>query len=283
MPDEITTTDTQGSSAEVKKPLLDQMKEFVKNETKSEEKPEESQQTSPEGDEKKEEDPDSEEKDESEEEKEPKKLNRYQRLKSKAEELSKKLEKESNDKNLAVKYANIYRQRYLALEEKLKAFQEKAKSAGIEESDVERENFSLKLREKERGLSEEFDKKSREEQAKQLIQERVSEMTNDYINQSLSLAQKYGFKGEEAKSAAQKVLKAYAFAKQSGEEVTLEEVADTIMQVSKNRTSASLERKQLDSNRSAPTPMRKGPSVTPTIKADKDGMKAYLASIGFKD
>lgn len=276
----ITTTETQGSSEP--KPMIDKMKEFVKNEVKPEEKPEESQQT-PEGEEPSEKDDDSEEKDESKEEEGPKKLNRYQRLKAKSEELSKKLEKESNDKTLAVKYANIYRQRFLALEEKLNAFQERARSAGVEESDVERENFSLKLREKERGLSEEFDKKSREEQAKQLIQERVSQMTNDYIDQSFALVRKYGFQGEEAKSQAQKVLKAYAFARQSGEEVSLDEVAETIMQVSKNRASAVLERKQLDSNRTAPTPMRKGPSMVPSMKADKDGMKAYLNSIGIKN
>jgi len=281
MDPEITTTDTQGSTEQ--KSTLDKMKEFVKNEVKPEEKPEESQQT-PKDEESTEKDDDSEEKDESkEDEGEPKKLNRYQRLKAKSEELSKRLEKESNDKTLAVKYANIYRQRYLALEEKLQAFQERAKSAGIEESDVERENFSLKLREKERGLSEEFDKKSKEGQAKQMIQERVSQMTNDYIDKSLSLAKKYGFQGEEGKSVAQKVLKAYAFARESGEEVSLEEVAETIIQVSKNRTSANLERKQLDANRNAPTPMRKGPSVVPQMKADKEGMRAYLNSIGIKD
>lgn len=279
MDPEITTTDTQGSPEA--KPVLDKMKDFIKNEVNPEEKPEESQH--PEGEEPSEKDKDgSEEKDESED-KDPKKPNRYQRLKAKSEELSKKLEKESADKTTAVKYANIYRQRYLALEEKLKSFQERAKSAGVEESDVERENFSLKLREKERGLSEEFDNNSRQEQAKQLLQQRVDQMTNDYIDESFGIAKKYGFQGEEAKSVAQKVLKAYAFARQAGEEVSLKEVAETIMQVSKNRTSASLERKQLDSNRSAPAPMRKGPSVVPTIKADKDGMKAYLNSIGIKD
>jgi hypothetical protein len=279
MDQEITTTEKPGSSEPIKS-TSEQMKEFVSELEGKEEKPEESLEVEAsnedEPSEKKEEEEEDPEKDEK------KKLNRYQRMKARAEEATKQLETVAKDKHEAIKIANIYRQRYLALEEKLKQFQERAKPAGIEESDVERENFSLKMREKERALSEEFEKSSKEEQAKQMLKARVDEMTQGYIDESFDIAAKYGYQGEQAKDVARKALKAYAFARQAGEDVTLKEVAETIMQVSKNRNIASQEKSQLEVNRKAPSPMRKGPGTIPNYGNDKDSMKAFLAAVGYK-
>jgi hypothetical protein len=223
---------------------------------------------------------DKEDKGEEEEEGEKKKPNRYQKLKAREEAALAQARKHAGESQEALKIANTYRLRYLQAVERLREIQEQAVEAGWEPNPLEDENWTLKQQQRERELQQEFEKKQYEESVKQEMIETKQNMAAQFQQEALTLANKSGFKGDEARQFGSKVLRAYAFAVKAGEDVTMQDVASNLLQVIDKRRSAGMISAQHRINGSAPKPIKPGHARTATYDATPEGMESFLKSLG---
>ncbi|MBL0320572.1 MAG: hypothetical protein IPP74_14950 [Alphaproteobacteria bacterium] len=221
--------------------------------------------------------------DEEEEEKDtdkPKKPNRYQRLKAQASAAQELAQRNARDLDEAVKIANLYRNRAIALEKRYNEELAKAKQVGYEVPHEAEENFRLKMKLSEQELEQSIRQQQDEARAKSLVESEVQDKAAQFTEQALSLSSGYGLRGEEAKDFARKVLRGYAIAAEAGEEVTMAEVAQTLAAVSQQRKKASQVRDQLETNSGAPKRINaRAGGITPDYPSTRDGMIAYLKSV----
>lgn len=229
---------------------------------------------------------DEEEKDpeEKDEEKKNPKPNRYQRQKAKIESLEASYKKSSAETLEAIKYANIYRNRLNQVLAKYEA-DLKAAAEGKLPTDVEQENWSLKAKQKESEYTAELDKQHQMEAAKREIEDSKQQMVVEYKTEALGISKKLGFVGQDAKDFARKVLKHYATELQDNDKVTMQEVAQELAAMTKQRQAAVAQRGQIDNNRTAPRTLKTGLGHAPSYdlsgdsEKDKNTMLAYLASL----
>ena len=271
-PTEKPTTDTRTEMIAEAEKLSQESEETqeTKPEVKESEKPEEDRKPKPE-DESDKDDP------------EAKKPNRYQRQKARAEAAEVLANKNAGERDEAVKYANVFLNRYESLVKEHKELRAKAAKAGLTFSPESDENFSLKQKERERQLYAKWEeqkaldtKKQQEEYAKNNMQEELKEQSRVYAKEAMTVVSKYmnGSSDEEMRKGAAKVLKAYAFACRAGEDMSMDEVAATLFQVTRKKSD---EERQLEVNSGAPSTLRPGKSGM-VFKDNRSEMLAYAKS-----
>lgn len=294
----VETTTTQAAPdtreamvADLKKIVAEDAKEEAKQE-KVEAKPEaaskkpESEETEEDSDEEVKADSekseeDSEEKDEDGEKKEAasKKPNRYQRLKAQRDHYAAESAKHRADVDEAVRVANIFRSRALALQQRLQEELAKAAKQGYSVSPEAEENFFLKQERQEGELSRQIAEQQRMERAKQEVLAEKQQLSQEFTAEALDLAQRMGFTGEAQRAEARRILRAYAMAHRAGEDISMQEVASTLSSLSKRQRVAQQERQQFETNAGAPRPLRGRSGVIPDYPATREGMTAFLKSL----
>lgn len=210
----------------------------------------------------------------------PKKPNRYQRLKAKSEAAMALSQKLQNEYDEAIKIANLWRNRALANEQRLKQELERAKTTGYETSPLADENFHLQLKLREQELESQIAQKQAEMRAQREVEAEKQEMATQFQEQALSLAQTMGLQGANASKMAVKILRAYAAENSAGGEVSMQEIAQALAAVSQRQNSAAAVRAQLESNAGAPKPVRGRGGAAPDYPATNEGMAAFLRSLG---
>lgn len=211
--------------------------------------------------------------DDKEDDKSSKKQNRYQRLKAKAEAAQNLVKVATSERDEAIKYANIYRKRFQALE---KRFTSIISDKNVEINPVDEENFSLKLRNEEQKLADEIDNYHQQERIKQEIQEQKQELSRDFATEALNLVSKVTKNKEEYRPLAKKVLTAHAIALRSNPEQTMQETAKLIFAMMKKTSS---DNEQHEANKSVPRPLVRGASrqgARPVFKSMREEALAFL-------
>ncbi len=215
----------------------------------------------------------SEKDDEKEDEKEgdkPAKKNRYQKMRSKlqaSEELAKKY---SSERDEAVKYANIYRQRLLALQERYKSVIEVNK---LELNPVEEENFKLKLNNKEQELTKKLEEELIRERQKEELIAVQRQQSFEFAQEALNLTSKFVSNKTDLKPTAGALLKAHAIALRADPDTSLSDTAKVFFAM-KNKNNPEALQHQANN---IPRPLVNKPTGTkPTFKSTRDEALAFL-------
>lgn len=263
--------------------LRDEMKEFLEQ-GESEEKSEEVAETQeePENSESGEEESDDEESEDSEpkseEKTEKKRPNRNQRLKARIEAISKENEKIASERDKAVEYAHLFKQRFELAQEQMKTFIDAAKQHGLEVNPLHLDNFNLKMQQREKEIIEQVAKANDDERLKLQLQRQQSEQAEDFAQEALSIASKFarGDK-EQSRSIAHEILKAHAIALRADPDANMAKTAKIVMAMK----APPAEKRQAETNRSAvqPRSSQSRSGGTPKFTNTRDAMKASLEAI----
>ena len=223
--------------------------------------------------EKKKDDDKSKDKDKSEKDK----PNRYQRVKKQRDDALANLAQKEEHFNKAVKVANAWRQEAKLLEKELQAVVSKAKNTGYERS-VDEERAFLSERElANMRLEKEFDKKLQQESIQKQAIAIKDRFKQEFIDNANDLSQKYGL---DPRTGPKKLMTAYYAELESGENITMEDVARDMGEVHTLRTKRAGTNKQISVNESAPRVVKPGKSVGVSYPATPEGMKRWLIAEG---
>lgn len=207
----------------------------------------------------------------------PAKPNRYQRLKARAEAAAKLAEKHGTERDEAVKIANIYRNRFLAIQQQ---YQKLVESNGIQISPEADENFRLKQAQRERELAEDFDRKNAEQRALAEAQAEKQALSEQFTSEALSLAGKSGLTGKEARDFAREVLVSFSMMRNAGDtNITMKDIAVRLRNLRTAQSSSENISRQREANATAPRPIggKKGANVD--YPATREGMAAFVESL----
>lgn len=218
---------------------------------------------------------DSEEK-ESDEKKEAsdensKKPNRYQRMKAKLEVAEKRSFEAKQNEHKALVIANQWRAHAQAVEAEFKRVLDATKYQ-LDPRDVEL--FHARRNQALTGTTQQLEQARHQQMQQEQIRQQTEELAAEFTATAVGLAKKYP--GLPAK----KILQGYAAVVESGEDVTLEQVAENMAHALRHPVRASAEKQQLEANASAPNTLKPGRASPPKYGRDTAGMQAFLHSKG---
>jgi len=204
---------------------------------------------------------------------------RWQRMKARAqaqvEEAKHQADKFANERDEAVKIANVFNLRAKALEQKLNQFIQAAQQGEVSLSPVEAENFQLRLMQQEQQFAQQYEHEIAKSRQEAQIHQRVASLRDNLTAEAYELSAK--FTGAKNKDFARKVLQSYAAAIQADPNATLEQTARLVHGLS----TKSVEREQLAANSSAPKPRTSSTKgTTPQFKDIREEMAYFLKAKG---
>jgi hypothetical protein len=215
----------------------------------------------------------SDEDDEKEGEKEgekPAKKNRYQKMRAKLQASEELVKKYSSERDEAVKYANIYRQRLLALQERYKSITEANK---IELNPVEEENFKLKLNNKEQELTKKLEEEQIKERQKEELIAIQRQQTHEFAQEAINISSKFVTDKSQLKQYAAELLKAHAVALRADPDAEMSDTAKIFFAMQKKNNPEAVQHQV----NNVPRPLVTKPTGTkPTFKSTRDEALAFL-------
>lgn len=281
---ETQTTDTSETVGDIRNQMLKDIDDESSNNTQDDidsKETDKEDKTSDKSDDKEDDsDKDDSEKDsdkedeESDDKSDKSKPNRYQRLKAQRDTFKKQVEEVSSERDEAVKYANIYRNRYIAINSRLKQMEKAAQDSGAELNPLDEENFKLRLSQSEQELTKQYEQALEQERIKTQILTQKQEQTNLFITEALGIADKFVQDKAQLKPFARDLLKAHAIALRTDPEAQLK---DTARLVASLKGLNSSERIQHEVNSSVKRPIKPTNSGgKPTFKNVREEMMASL-------
>jgi len=220
----------------------------------------------------KKEDKESDKKEDSKDQKD-KKPNRYQRLKVQRDEAVAESAKYKGEFYKAIKVANAWRAEALTFEKELKTLEAEAESTGFKRSNEKKQLFDYERERVGRQVEDEFNTKLKQESTQEQAKAFVSQLKEKFADEASDLGEKYGVEPK-------KILVALHAYRSTGENLSMEDVAKELGEISAARKRKKLENEQLDVNSGAPKPTKAGKGINVDYPATPEGMARYLKASG---